>query len=176
MERLTKFWETKDMEGGGDVFEEADPEAALLEQMPLLGHPESEKERLASWLRLRRRARVVIRRLHRDLRHLPMKHSCRCYVLPELHETTSVPPRPFRCQGCDDAKPRPHTQSVSTSTQNVQSRSGSRCVRDRRFNWYAVLNLEFCLYGNHIRSSMDCERIRDPRFAVVTCMFTSFRT
>ena len=39
--------------------------------MPLPGHRESEKERLASWLRLPRRGRVAIRRLHRNLRHLP---------------------------------------------------------------------------------------------------------
>ena len=57
----------QDMEGGGDVLDEADREADLLEQIPLLGHPESEKERLASWLRLPRRARVAIRRLHRNL-------------------------------------------------------------------------------------------------------------
>ena len=61
----------QDMEGRGDVLEEADGEAALLEQMPLLGHPESENERLASWLRLPRRARVSIRRSHRNLRHRP---------------------------------------------------------------------------------------------------------
>ena len=46
-----------------DVLEESDREAVLLEQIPLLGHPESEKERPASWLRLPRRARVAIRRL-----------------------------------------------------------------------------------------------------------------
>ena len=61
----------QDMEGGGNALEEADREADLREQMPLPGHPESEKERLASWLRLPRRARVAIRRLHRNLRHLP---------------------------------------------------------------------------------------------------------
>ena len=53
---------TIDMEGGGDALEEADREADLLEQVPLPGHPDSEKERLASWLRLPRRARVAIRR------------------------------------------------------------------------------------------------------------------
>ena len=52
----------QDMEEGGDVLEEADREADLLEQMPLPFHPESEKERLASWLRLPRRARVAITR------------------------------------------------------------------------------------------------------------------
>ena len=52
----------QDMEEGGDVLEEADREADLLEQLPLPCHPESEKERLASWLRLPRRARVAITR------------------------------------------------------------------------------------------------------------------
>ena len=61
----------QDMEGGGDVLEEADREADLLEQMPLSGHPESEKQRLASWLRLPRRARAEIRRLHQNFRHPP---------------------------------------------------------------------------------------------------------
>ena len=54
-----------------ECLEEADREAELLEQMPLLGHQESGKERLASWLRVPRRARVAIRRLHRNLRRLP---------------------------------------------------------------------------------------------------------
>ena len=56
---------------GGDVLGEADREADLLEQIPLPGHPESEKERQTSWLRLPRRGRVAIRRLHRNLRRLP---------------------------------------------------------------------------------------------------------
>ena len=44
--------EDQDVEEGGDALEEADREADLLEQMTPLGHPESEIERLASWLRL----------------------------------------------------------------------------------------------------------------------------
>ena len=60
----------QDMEEEGDAVEEADGEADLLEQMPLPGHPETEKERRASWLRLPRRPLFAIRRLHRNLRHL----------------------------------------------------------------------------------------------------------
>ena len=59
------------MDEGGNALEETDREADLLEQVPLPGHPEAEKERLTSWLRLPRRARVAIGRLHRNLRHRP---------------------------------------------------------------------------------------------------------
>ena len=96
----------QDTEDGGDALEEA-------EQMPLLGHPESEKERLASWLRLPRRARVAIRRLYRNLRHLPRE------ALVQMLRATRAPQdyinaaKTFRCQGCDNAKPRPHTHKVS---------------------------------------------------------------
>ena len=75
----------QDMQEGGDVLDEADREAGLLEQISLLGHPQSEEERLASWLRLPRRVRVAY----------PEKHLCRCYVLPELHKTLSMLPTPF---------------------------------------------------------------------------------
>ena len=85
----------QDLEQGKDSLEEADRDADLPEQIPLLGHPESEKEGPVSWLRLLRRARVAIERLHRNLRHLAKKHSCRCYVLPELHKTASMLPRLF---------------------------------------------------------------------------------
>ena len=62
---IDEVLEDQDVEEGGDALEEADGEVALLEQMPLLGHPESEKGRLASWLHLPRRARVA------NFRHLP---------------------------------------------------------------------------------------------------------
>ena len=97
----------QDLEQGGDALEEADREADLLEQMPL--HPESEKERLASWLRLSRRARVAIRRLHRNLRHLPTERLVRAARAPRRYINDV---KTFRCQGCDNAKPIPQTHKV----------------------------------------------------------------
>ena len=51
--------------------EEIDREAELLEELPLPGNPKQERERKAKWLALPRRARIAIRRLHRNMRHLP---------------------------------------------------------------------------------------------------------
>ena len=105
----------QDLEQGEDVLEEAEREADLLEQIPLPGHPKSEKERLASWLRLLRRARVAIRRLHRNLRHLPREafvQMLRAVRAPQEYVNAA---KTFRCQGCDNTKRRPHTHKVSPS-------------------------------------------------------------
>ena len=102
----------QDFERGGDALEEADREADLLEHMPLPRHPKSEKERLASWLRLPRRARIAIRRLHRNLRHLPkdaLVQMLRAARAPQDYISSA---KTFRCQGCDNAKPRPQTHKV----------------------------------------------------------------
>ena len=105
---IDEVLEHQDVEEGGDALEEAD----LLEQMPLPGHPESEKERLASWLRLPRRARVAIRRLHRNLRHLLKE------ALVEMLRPARAPQdyinaaKTFRCQGCDNTRPRHQTHKV----------------------------------------------------------------
>ena len=109
------------MEEGGDAREEADREADFLEQMPLPGHPESEKERLASCLRLPRRARVAIKRLHRNLRHLPKEA-----LVQMLRAARSSTRLCQRRQGFSMSGMRQHkaktsnTQSVTTSTLHVQ--------------------------------------------------------
>ena len=101
------------MEPGGDALEEADREADLLEQMPLLGHPKSEKERPASWLRLPRRVRVAIRRLHRNLRHLPKEALVKMLRAARASQDYLSAAKTFRCQGCENTKPRPQTHKVS---------------------------------------------------------------
>ena len=84
---IDEVLEDQDEDEKGDFLEEADQEADLLHHIPLLGHPESENERLASWLRLPGRAHAC--------NIYPEKHSCRCYVLFELHKTISMLPRPI---------------------------------------------------------------------------------
>ena len=66
--------EDGDRANGFDAIAEADAENELLDSLPLPGHPKHEKERRELWLKLRRRARVATRRLHRNFRHLP-KHA-----------------------------------------------------------------------------------------------------
>ena len=103
---------------GGDVLEEADREAGLLEQMPPPSHPESEKERLASWLRLLRRARVAIRRLHRNLRHPPREALVQMSRAARAPQDFFSAEKTFRYQACDNtgrdlkhkvSPPRPKT-------------------------------------------------------------------
>ena len=103
----------QDMEQGGDALEEADREADLLEQMPPPGHREPEKERLASWLRLPRGARVAIRRLHRNLRHLPKEALLQMLRAARAAQDYINAGKTFRCHGCDNTKPRPQTHKVS---------------------------------------------------------------
>ena len=102
----------QDLEEGRDALEEADREADLLEQMPLLGHPESERERLASWLRLPRRARVAIRRLHRNLRHLPKEALVQMLRAARAPQGYVSAAKTFRCEGCATTQSRDlkHTQ------------------------------------------------------------------
>ena len=47
---------------------DSEKEAELLEELPLPGNPVAERERKAKWLELPRRARIAIRRLHRNMR------------------------------------------------------------------------------------------------------------
>ena len=75
----------QDMEEGGDVLEEADREADLLEQMPLLvtQSPRKNVWHLGSVffaeLALRSGDHIETCDTNQE------KHSCRCYVLPDLH-------------------------------------------------------------------------------------------
>ena len=127
---IDEVQEDQDVEEGGDAMEEANREAYLLEQIPIPGRPESEKELLASWPRLPRRARVPSRRLHRNLRHLPkealvqMLRAARAYkIISMLRRHFDV--RVVTTQGQDPK----HTKCHHLDPQRLITK-WSRCVRD----------------------------------------------
>ena len=73
-----------------------------------------EEERLASWFRLLRRARVAIRRLHRNLRHLPKDALVQMLRAAQAAQDFINAAKTLRCQGCDNTKkPRHQTHEVS---------------------------------------------------------------
>ena len=72
-----------DLDDSAKVDEEAD----LLEQVLLPGNPRKEAERRSKWLKIQRRARIAIRRMHRNLRHLPKQ------ALIDMLKATKSPKR-----------------------------------------------------------------------------------
>ena len=60
-----------DVEIAIDSTNITDKEADLLDAMPLPGYPKSEQERRTKLLALPRRARIAMRLLQRNSRHLP---------------------------------------------------------------------------------------------------------
>ena len=122
----------QDMEERGDAQVEADREADLLEQIPLPGHPESEKERPASWLRLpspcSRGDQTITSKLGTSSeRSIRADVTC-CPSSTRLDQCR----QDFSMPGMRQRKTETSSaQSVTTSTLYVQSRSGSRCARDR---------------------------------------------
>ena len=68
---------------------------------------------MTSWLRLPRRARVAIRRLHRNLRHVPRQALVQMLRAVRAPQDFFNAAKTFRCQGCDNKKPRPQTHKVS---------------------------------------------------------------
>ena len=108
----------QDMEGG-DALHEDDREAGLLEQMPPLGHLVREKN-------VQHPGFVFLAVLasrsgdyNRNLRHLPKEETradvtC-CPSSTRLHQCR----QDFRCQGCDNAKPRPQTHEVGVDVFEI---------------------------------------------------------
>ena len=119
-------------------------EADLLEQIPLLGHPKSEKERLASWLRLLRRARVAIRRLQRNLRHLPREalvQMLRAARAPQ--DCISMRPRPFDFRDATTrSRDLKHTKCHHLDPLRSITKWESMCSRSltQSANFFSILN------------------------------------
>ena len=106
---------SKEDEGEIDVDDEGDvdDEEEMLEQMPFPGNPVSERERKVKWLALPRRARIAIRRLHRNFKHLPktaMVQMLRASRAPKEYVDAA---KAHRCTPCETTKPKPPTSKVS---------------------------------------------------------------
>jgi len=90
-----------------------DDEQDLLEKIPLPGNPESEQQRKKLWLSLPRRARIVIRRLHRSFKHLPKN------ALVQMLRAAKVPKefidaaKAHRCDVCEATKPPARRNKVA---------------------------------------------------------------
>ena len=103
----------------GDVAQQVDDDAAiddeeeLLEKIPLPGNPVTEQERKKKWMVLPRRARIAIRRLHRNFKHLPklaLVQMLRAAKCPKEYIDAA---KSHRCNTCEQAKPKPPTHKVS---------------------------------------------------------------
>ena len=96
-----------------DPEEVHDEEQDLLDKIPLPGNPTTEAKRKKLWLSLPRRARIIIRRLHRNFKHLPKN------ALVQMLRAAKVPKeyidaaKAHRCEVCDSTKPPPRSQKVA---------------------------------------------------------------
>ena len=93
-------------------------EEETLEKMPLPGVPEHERTRRKAWLKIPRRARVAIRRMHAEWGHLPNT------VLINILKTAKAPPEyidaavKHLCNTCEVAAPKKQTSKHGPPTLN----------------------------------------------------------
>ena len=85
----------------------------MLEALPLPGQPKTEKERKKLWLQLPRRARIAIRRLHRNFRHLPKNALVAMLRAAKAPKEFVQAAKAHRCESCTVTKPPPKTHKVS---------------------------------------------------------------
>ena len=138
------------MEEGGDVLDEADREADLLEQVPLRGqHPGFV---FLAVLALRSGEYIETCDIYRE------QHSCRCYVLPEHHKIISMQQRPFdvreaTTQSRDLKHTKYHTLDLARSITKWESIVFE--IVDSVGIRFSILNA-VCM-GTTFDQSMDCE-------------------
>ena len=90
-----------------------DTEQDLLESIPLPGNPVTEQQRKQKWLSLPRRARIAIRRLHRNFKHLPKNTLVQMLRAAEAPKEYVDAARAHRCDVCEATKQPARTNKVS---------------------------------------------------------------
>ena len=106
-----------------DLSKAVDREKDLLDAMPLPGTPVDEAERRRSWIALPLRVRTAIRRMHRQFGHPSST------VLVQILRAARAPPeyiqacRHFRCDACEDNKPKHQSTKVALPKEYVFGRN-----------------------------------------------------
>jgi len=100
-------------EATADVEDDVDKEQELLEVIPLPGNPVKEQDRKAKWLALPRRARIAIRRLHRNFKHLPKNALVQMLRAAHVPKAYIDAAKAHRCAVCEQTKPKPRTSKVA---------------------------------------------------------------
>ena len=90
-----------------------DEEADLLDQIPLPGNPTSEQARKKMWLALPRRARITIRRLHRNFRHLPKQALVQMLRAAKCPKEYIDAAKSHRCDVCVSTAPPARSNKVA---------------------------------------------------------------
>ena len=96
-----------------DPIEEYDNEQDMLEKIPLPGNPRNEAARKQAWLKLPRRARIAIRRLHRNFRHIPKNALIQMLRAAKCPKEYIEAAKMHRCDVCEQTKPNQPTHKVA---------------------------------------------------------------
>ena len=99
---------------GNDTAELLVQEREMMEEMPLPGRSQDERERKAEWLKLPRPARAAIRRLHNQFGHKPKEPLIEILKAAKCPEEYIRAAKYFRCTDCDlNAKLPKQTQKAA---------------------------------------------------------------
>ena len=127
-----------------DVDQVNDDEQDLLDKIPLPGNPVSEQKRKAIWLSLPRRARIAIRRLHRNFRHLPKNALVQMLRASKVPKSFIDAAKAHRCDVCDSTKPPPRLNKTSRPKPYIFNHEVGVDVleiKDAAGTFYDILNV-----------------------------------
>jgi hypothetical protein len=131
-------------EATGDPVDDVDAEQDMLDQIPLPGNPITEQQRKKAWLALPRRARITIRRLHRNFKHLPknaLVQMLRAAKVPKVYIDAA---KAHKCDVCVSTKPPPRSAKTSTPKPYVFNHEVGVDVleiKDAAGTYYDILNV-----------------------------------
>ena len=121
-----------------------DAEQDLLESIPLPGNPVSEQQRKKLWLSLPRRARLAIRKLHRNFRHLPKQALVQMLRASKAPKSFIDAAKAHRCDVCEATKPPARTNKVSRPKPYIFNHEigVDVCeIKDSAGTFYDILNV-----------------------------------